>query len=229
MGSMTSSPRPVSFGRRALPAVAIVGVSGALFTHLDHPTGVVAGSTPAARTSSATAKAAGSGATRAAGAVVTERGATRGSASVAPATTIDPPPISAGTLPRRILTTATAAPAAAVPAPTSAATASAAGASVGAGAGAACGAATVGPVVDTRWGPVQVAAGFAADGTLCSASAAQTPNSHRKSVQINTYAVPVLNQETMAARSAAIDVVSGATITSDAYAQSLQSLLDTKG
>ena len=228
MGSMTSSPRPVSFGRRALPAVAIVGVSGALFTQLDHPAGVVAGSTQAAaRTSSSTAKAAGSGATRAAGAVVTAPVTTRGSASVAPATTIDPPPISAGTLPRRIPTTGTAAPAAR--APTGAATASAAGASVGAGAGAACGAATVGPVVDTRWGPVQVAAGFAADGTLCSASAAQTPNSHRKSVQINTYAVPVLNQETMAARSAAIDVVSGATITSDAYAQSLQSLLDAKG
>ena len=222
MGSMTSSPRPVSFGRRALPAVAIVGVSGALFTQLDHPAGVVAGSTQAAaRTSSSTAKAAGSGATRAAGAVVTAPVTTRGSAPVAPATTIDPPPISAGTLPRRIPTTGTAAPVAG--APTSAETASAAGA------GAACGAATVGPVVDTRWGPVQVAAGFAADGTLCSASAAQTPNSHRKSVQINTYAVPVLNQEAMAARSAAIDVVSGATITSDAYAQSLQSLLDAKG
>ena len=227
MGSMTTSPRPVSFGRRALPAVAIVGVSGALFTQLDHPAGVVAGSAQAAaRTSSSTAKAAGSGATRAAGTVVTAPVTTRGSASVAPATTIDPPPISAGTLPRRIPTTGTAAPAAG--APTGAETASAAGAST-AGAGAACGAATVGPVVDTRWGPVQVAAGFAADGTLCSASAAQTPNSHRKSVQINTYAVPVLNQETMAARSAAIDVVSGATITSDAYAQSLQSLLDAKG
>ena len=224
---MTSSPRPVSFGRRALPAVAIVGVSGALFTQLDHPTGVVARSTQAAaRTSSSIAKAAGSGATRAAGAVVTAPVTTRGSASVAPATTIDPPPISAGTLPRRIPTTGTAAPAAG--APTGAETASAAGAGA-AGAGAACGAATVGPVVDTRWGPVQVAAGFAADGTLCSASAAQTPNSHRKSVQINTYAVPVLNQEAMAARSAAIDVVSGATITSDAYAQSLQSLLDAKG
>lgn len=46
---------------------------------------------------------------------------------------------------------------------------------------------------------------------------------------INSYALPVLNQEAIAAQSAAIDVVSGATYTSDGYTRSLQSALDKAG
>ena len=42
----------------------------------------------------------------------------------------------------------------------------------------------------------------------------------------NDRAVPVLNSETLAAQSAQIDVVSGATYTSESYALSLQSALD---
>jgi uncharacterized protein with FMN-binding domain len=44
-----------------------------------------------------------------------------------------------------------------------------------------------------------------------------------------TAAVPKLIAETLKAQSAHIDTVSGATITSDAYAQSLQAAIDAKG
>ncbi|MGA3221380.1 MAG: FMN-binding protein [Acidimicrobiales bacterium] len=50
-----------------------------------------------------------------------------------------------------------------------------------------------------------------------------------RSAMINSEAVPVLVQEALAAQGANIDVVSGATYTSDAFAQSLQSALSAAG
>jgi uncharacterized protein with FMN-binding domain len=50
-----------------------------------------------------------------------------------------------------------------------------------------------------------------------------------RSYQINSEAVPILQSETMSAQSAQIDGVSGATYTSQAYVQSLQSALDQLG
>ncbi|MHB8187545.1 MAG: FMN-binding protein [Dermatophilaceae bacterium] len=44
--------------------------------------------------------------------------------------------------------------------------------------------------------------------------------------QINGYALPVLDQEVVQQQSASIDTVSGATVTSDGYLQSLQSAID---
>jgi len=61
---------------------------------------------------------------------------------------------------------------------------------------------------------------------IIDAVALQTPNSHAKSVQINTRATPILRQEVLAAQSAQIDTVSGATATSEAYAQCIQAILD---
>jgi uncharacterized protein with FMN-binding domain len=46
-----------------------------------------------------------------------------------------------------------------------------------------------------------------------------------RSQMINSYAVPILEQETVAAQGVNINVVSGATFTSNAFAQSLQSAL----
>ena len=43
-----------------------------------------------------------------------------------------------------------------------------------------------------------------------------------RSQMINSYAVPILEQEAVAAQGVNINVVSGATFTSDAFAQSLQ-------
>lgn len=47
-----------------------------------------------------------------------------------------------------------------------------------------------------------------------------------RSYQINSQAVPMLQSEAMSAQSAQIDGVSGATYTSQAYAQALQSAID---
>jgi uncharacterized protein with FMN-binding domain len=63
-------------------------------------------------------------------------------------------------------------------------------------------------------------------GALTNVDALQTPDSHRKSVSINQRATPVLRQEALKAQSADINAVSGATITSEAYRESLQAALD---
>ena len=52
------------------------------------------------------------------------------------------------------------------------------------------------------------------------------PWNDRKDQEINSYAVPILNQEAVDAQSANIDMVSGATYTSQGYIESLQSAID---
>ena len=64
------------------------------------------------------------------------------------------------------------------------------------------------------------------NGVVTAADAVVYPGGHRESEQINAYAVPVLNDEAVRAGSAQIDTVTGATVTSDGYRQSLQAILD---
>ena len=52
------------------------------------------------------------------------------------------------------------------------------------------------------------------------------PQGNGRDAQINGYALPVLNKEVVQAQRATIDTVSGATVTSDGYLQSLQSAID---
>jgi uncharacterized protein with FMN-binding domain len=54
----------------------------------------------------------------------------------------------------------------------------------------------------------------------------QVPNDRGRSTEINDYATPLLQREVLQAQCADVDVVSGATYTSYAYAQSLQAALD---
>ncbi len=82
-----------------------------------------------------------------------------------------------------------------------------------------------GSAVNTRWGIVQVQI-TVASGKITASQAVQYPQNNGRDVQINAYAVPALNQEAVAAQSANIDTVSGATVTSDGYLQSLQSALN---
>jgi len=82
-----------------------------------------------------------------------------------------------------------------------------------------------GGVAQTRWGPVQVAL-TVAGGRITAAHAVQVPSGNQRDDQINAVAVPILNQEAVAAQSAQIDTVSGATVTSDGYLASLQSAID---
>jgi uncharacterized protein with FMN-binding domain len=86
----------------------------------------------------------------------------------------------------------------------------------------------IGSTADTRWGPVQVQLTVSA-GKITAVDLLQVPSSNGRDVEINSYAVPVLTQETLTAQSASIDSVSGATYTSDGYITSLQSALDKAG
>jgi uncharacterized protein with FMN-binding domain len=85
-----------------------------------------------------------------------------------------------------------------------------------------------GPSVDTRWGPVQVAI-TANGGKVTAVNVVEYPSGNGTDQEINSYALPVLVQETLDAQSANIDMVSGATYTSDGYIQSLQAALDEAG
>ncbi|MFC6159726.1 FMN-binding protein [Kribbella jiaozuonensis] len=82
-----------------------------------------------------------------------------------------------------------------------------------------------GDVAQTQWGPVQVQL-TVQSGKITAVSVPQYPNGNRRDAEINQYALPILINETVQAQSADIDMVSGATVTSDGYIRSLQSVLD---
>jgi uncharacterized protein with FMN-binding domain len=77
-----------------------------------------------------------------------------------------------------------------------------------------------GPTIDTEKGPVQVQATFRGE-KITAVTLLQQPNHPQTEA-----AVPTLIEETLQAQSADIDTVSGATITSDAYRESLQATID---
>ncbi|MER7840603.1 FMN-binding protein [Streptomyces sp. NPDC096040] len=80
-----------------------------------------------------------------------------------------------------------------------------------------------GSTVNTEKGPVQVQVTFSGD-EISAVKLLQQPDHPQ-----TTAAVPVLVSETLKAQSADIDTVSGATITSDGYRESLQAAIDAKG
>lgn len=85
-----------------------------------------------------------------------------------------------------------------------------------------------GDAVDTRYGPVQVQVTLSGH-TITNVVVVQYPANDSRDQQINSYAIPLLTQATLTANSANVDMVSGATYTSDGYQQSLQSALDKAG
>jgi uncharacterized protein with FMN-binding domain len=85
-----------------------------------------------------------------------------------------------------------------------------------------------GDTAQTRWGPVQVRI-TVKNGKVTDVTAVQYPSDNPRDQEINSYALPQLKSEALAAQSASIDTVSGATYTSDGYRQSLQSALDSAG
>lgn len=82
-----------------------------------------------------------------------------------------------------------------------------------------------GQAVDTQYGPVQVQV-LLVGTRIVRITPLQLPSGQSRDDQINSYAIPILSQEALQAQSARIDTVSGASFTSDGYAQSLQSALD---
>ena len=93
-----------------------------------------------------------------------------------------------------------------------------------------------GPSVDMRWGPVQVTVVIKKTTTTIGKKktvakritdvTATYPTEKHRSQEINSQAIPYLRQEVLTAQSARINIISEATMTSDAYAQSLQAALD---
>jgi uncharacterized protein with FMN-binding domain len=85
-----------------------------------------------------------------------------------------------------------------------------------------------GSTAGTRWGDVQVTI-TVANGKITDVQVPVYPNGNGRDQEINAFALPQLTQETLQAQSADIQTVSGATVTSDGYLQSLQSALDAAG
>ncbi len=82
-----------------------------------------------------------------------------------------------------------------------------------------------GQSVDVNWGLVQVQA-TVQRGKIANVQFLQYPNERDTSVRINSFAVPQLEQEAIQAQSANVDIVSGATLTSEGFQQSLQDALN---
>ncbi|MEV0563255.1 FMN-binding protein [Dactylosporangium sp. NPDC050588] len=82
-----------------------------------------------------------------------------------------------------------------------------------------------GSVVSTRWGDIQVTI-TVAGGKITGVTVPVYPDANGKDRQINARALPILNKAVVAAQSADIDTVSGATVTSDGYKESLQAAID---
>jgi major membrane immunogen (membrane-anchored lipoprotein) len=63
-------------------------------------------------------------------------------------------------------------------------------------------------------------------GKLTKVTILQQPSGNSRDAEINSRALPVLISESLSAQNANIDMVSGATVTSGGYVQSLQAALD---
>jgi uncharacterized protein with FMN-binding domain len=82
-----------------------------------------------------------------------------------------------------------------------------------------------GTVANTQYGPMQVQVTVAGQ-KITKVTVLQRTDDGSESNQIDSFAIPKLTSETLAAQSARIDTVSGASYTSSGYIQSLQSALD---
>jgi uncharacterized protein with FMN-binding domain len=81
-----------------------------------------------------------------------------------------------------------------------------------------------GTVADAQWGYVQVKA-VIQSGKITDVQFVQYPSDRQRSVLINQYADPQLTSEAIQAQSAQVDIVTGATDSSEAFMQSLADAL----
>ncbi|MEP7358467.1 MAG: FMN-binding protein, partial [Anaerolineales bacterium] len=81
-----------------------------------------------------------------------------------------------------------------------------------------------GRVTDAYWGEVQVKV-IIQNGSLSDVQFLDYPHDRRTSVRINNIAVPYLRTEAIQAQSARVHIISGATLTSEAFIESLGSAL----
>lgn len=81
-----------------------------------------------------------------------------------------------------------------------------------------------GSVADAYYGNVQVSVTISG-GRIADVKFLQYPNTHSTSVYINQQAMPYLKQEAIQSQNSNVQIISGATFTSEAFIQSLQSAL----
>jgi uncharacterized protein with FMN-binding domain len=81
------------------------------------------------------------------------------------------------------------------------------------------------PVRAGRWGSTQVTA-VIMSGKLTNFRINDYPHSTSRSLRISQVAIPNLAREAIQTQSAPVDIISGATLTTEAFIQSLQSALD---
>ncbi|MDD5693601.1 MAG: FMN-binding protein [Patescibacteria group bacterium] len=82
-----------------------------------------------------------------------------------------------------------------------------------------------GDSIDAYYGNVQVKATIQG-GKVTDIQFLDYPKDRRTSQNINSQATPILKQEAIQVQNSNVDIVSGATLTSQAFTQSLQSALD---
>lgn len=83
----------------------------------------------------------------------------------------------------------------------------------------------IGSMADAYYGNVQVKITISS-GKIADVQFLQYPSDRRTSVEINTQAMPYLRQEAIQSQNAQVDTISGATQTSRAFRESLQSALN---
>lgn len=83
----------------------------------------------------------------------------------------------------------------------------------------------IGSPADAFYGNIQVAVTIT-NGNISKIKFLQAPNGRSTSIAINSQADPILAQEAISSQSANVNIVSGATDTSQAFIQSLQSALN---
>ncbi len=81
-----------------------------------------------------------------------------------------------------------------------------------------------GPVTDAYYGLIQIQA-LVRGGHLTALKVLKYPSDRRTSILINRQALPLLRDEAISAQTADVDIISGATLTSRAFIQSLRGAL----
>lgn len=196
-----------SFATRVAPAVAIAGVGFVLVNALDKP------ATTSASQSTDTTAAAATGNT-----VATNSGTDSSATTVPP---VQAPANTQAATPQTAAPQVTTAPQASASGTGAATTSSACGAVVSQG--------STENITERRtYGTIVVTAKFDGAGTLCKVSANYQVWDNR-SQRIEDYVVPILDKQAVAAGSANVNGVSGATAVTNAFANSLQYAIDHKG
>ena len=85
----------------------------------------------------------------------------------------------------------------------------------------------VGPVSDMRWGPVTVT--IVVEGNRIVNASADLPVHAARSEYINSRVGPYLRQQLLETQSGTVEMITGATMTCESYAQSLQGAIDKAG